>query len=142
MNENELLPGNWVRVDSIREKYGMVTENYHTVDSAPGIRMISVSGKGTGARYCVRLSETQPILISPKLLEMNGFVEDGEGYMYFTDQYHIIIDCSASGKLTIDIKNDLEKTMYRREDVNDYYLHSLQNALSLCEIKKKLMPYE
>lgn len=142
MNENELLPGNWVRINSIREKFGLVTENYSTVDTAPGIRMISVSGRGTGARYCVRLSEAQPIPIDPRLLELNGFVEDGKGYTYFTDEYYIIIDCSATGKLTIDIKNSLKKTRYLGEDVDVLYLHNLQNALSLCEVNKKLMPYE
>jgi predicted DNA-binding ArsR family transcriptional regulator len=67
------------------------------------------------------LDELEPILITPEILEMNGFTEN---YRY--DALSYIQSCGAVTGIHINGKNGEMEEMYFK------YVHEVQNALRLC----------
>ena len=71
--------------------------------------------------------EIEPISLTPKILEKNGFVDEMSNYAYRTDNYNVCYYC-ADERLSINKYGAIL-------DVHCFYVHQLQHALRLCGIK-------
>jgi hypothetical protein len=124
MEANELMIGDWVWYDNqphqIRQ-LGIFGEN-RDGDNYPAVCV----GKPNGFGLILERNEIEPILLTPKILESNGFVDEISNYAYKTDNYHICYYCEDE-RLSINKYGAIL-------DVHCFYVHQLQHALRLCGI--------
>lgn len=81
--------------------------------------------------------ELEPIPLTPKILEKNGFSQDPlNGHIFVFQEKSgevIYYECGPKYGLTID--NQLATI----QDLKINYVHQLQNALRLCGIEKEIV---
>ena len=122
MKSNELIIGDWVyRPDC----YDQVKEIRHT-----GIIGID------NMRGLIIFSELEPIPLTPKILEKNGFkYKEGETGMYgVTTAPHYICD-----GVPFEVFCDGEPfAIWFKEPINIKFVHQFQHALRLCGIEKEI----
>ena len=71
------------------------------------------------------MASLSPIPLTPEILEKNGFVQDGESWWY--QDFRIVLSTSKGVSLVCG------------RQVKFCYIHQLQHALRLCEIKKEIV---
>lgn len=122
LTASDLMVGDWVRIN-YRNKVVQVTE---IVDKAIGTTAISPLSE----------DEFEPILLTPEILEKNGFTKelrlyywvqekDGEttaGVYYWVDEKYVNIAGYEDDGVTISCP----------------YVHILQHALKICGIDKNI----
>lgn len=115
MKANELMIGDWVVVGSGEPfKVGIIDPDFLFWD------------------------EVQPILLTPEILEKNGFKEDGDGV--YRDSNSYFIPTYQSGFDIGTWETHIEPT----EGIGDFsgnlkYIHELQHALRLCGVEKDVV---
>lgn len=114
MKTTELMIGNWVTGKKWRENPFQITRIHDSGRFIYGKTVNSTVGP-------FLLDELEPILITPEILEMNGFTED---YRYGDLSY--IQSRGAVTGIHINGKNGEMREMYFK------YVHEVQNALCLC----------
>ena len=131
MKTNELMVDDYVRIKSTKQiiKLTVIDSTYDEVSYFDG----EAEGELT-----IKLSNIEPIELTPEILEKNGFtkggmfgeryylaVEDFEIYIYFASVNTQLIIEKRNGKKIINL-------------LNVEYLHILQHALKLCGIEKTI----
>lgn len=114
MKMTELMIGNWVTGKKWRENPFQITRINDSGKFIYGKTVNSTVGP-------FLLDELEPILITPEMLERNGFTED---YRY-GDLSYIQSRGTVTG-IHINGKNGEMREMYFK------YVHEVQNALRLC----------
>ena len=109
----DLMVGDWVRIK--------ITQYNTTVTN------IDANSVYTEAAFPIRYDEIEPISLTPKILEKNGFSAD-----YCNDDLSYAQSCGDVIGIHISGKNGLMDEMYFK------YVHQLQHALKLCEIDKTI----
>ena len=134
MKAKELIVGDYVICQSIKEKYARITEIYLTLDEKPK-RMVALNARG--ARYCVPIESVEPIPLKRIHLTKNGFkatnAEDTE--FVYRDGYEVkvMIDADIVDSIFLSIEF-AEKNMWKEIK----YVHELQQAMRIMECDKEI----
>lgn len=135
MDSKTLMVGDWVEILKCAEKYSKIQEIYATT-SYESSRMVRVVHN---YNYCLREDEIQPIPITPKFLEKNGFKKikdplhlepywkrgeyEDQGLIYIWPEEHSIhirrLSNESSKSCEINL-NDIK------------YVHEFQHILRCC----------
>lgn len=144
MKANELMIGDWVYVSKD------FTQKYHKIralsnDEGAVLRGIYVNEYGIENNSVFSPNDTEPIPLTPEILEKNGFKP-------YIPEYHIetVYACQ-------DVSNAIADELYAlwpyqdgsfylllRVDGKDmvrmyvHYIHQLQHALRLCNVSKEI----
>ena len=126
MKANELMIGDWVWYNNqphqIRQ-LGIFGEN-RDGDDYPAVCV----GKPNGVGLILERNEIEPILLTPEILEKNGFSKN-----YHEDDLSYAQSCGDVIGIHIYGTNGLMEEMYFE------YVHELQHALRLCGIEKEIL---
>lgn len=127
MNTEELMIGDWVKISHLN-KIGKV----YRIDRA--------NGKGNGFAAVIDgdyyEGNLEPIPLTSEILEKNGFEYKGKelGLYGVTIAPHYVRD-----DVPFEVFCDGEPfAIWFKEPINIKYIHQLQHALRLCEIKKEI----
>ena len=106
----------------------MITEgNTITLDAPPEIK---------DGRTYVPIEFIEPVPLTTEILEKNGFVKDeNDDNMYYWN-WSVIDDCMSYDKETSKVRIFSVSGLTFVKIVQ--YVHELQHALRLCEIKKEI----
>lgn len=91
----------------------------------------------------VRESLLEPILLTPEILEKNGFVLKPDGWLWckeegIDDKNYIFIQFrKGCDEVRLVELNFVNKVLAKYEQI--HYAHELQHALRLCGIKKEIV---
>lgn len=132
MEAKELMIGDWVQVPSLIDN----VEHYDAWCKVKQLRDCDLDVVGFKE---LKYSEIIPILLTPEILEKNGFVK-------FVGSQYVLPKCSAGVILTkikempnangiwlVAIKNG-----YTDARIVITYVHELQHALRLCGVEKEI----
>ncbi len=126
MKANELMIGDWVWYNNqphqIRQ-LGIFGEN-RDGDDYPAVCV----GKPNGVGLILERNEIEPILLTPEILEKNGFSKN-----YHEDDLSYAQSCGDVIGIHIYGTNGLMEEMLFK------YVHELQHALRLCGIEKEIL---
>lgn len=93
---------------------------------------------------CPKISEIEPIPLTPEILEKNGFTNYGESWYIPKTEDHVMVGFHMY-ETTINISKDKVSfhisvpCKYRSCDSNrKVFVHELQHALRLCGITKEI----
>lgn len=143
MKANELMVGDWVQ-NPLGWKAQVQSIRYVNTIKDEWEWLVKIGINNNTFQNNLSLNEIAPILLTPKILEENGFVEN-RGVtswkfetkredlidIYGYDEYHLSInieDTHGSGKGYRWMLNNLVI----------FYVHQLQHALRLCGIEKEI----
>lgn len=135
MKANELMIGDWVWYDNqphqIRQ-LGVFGEN-RDGDSYPAVCV----GKPNGIGLMLERNEIDPIPLTPKILEKNGFtLKEEEKGMYGV----AIAPYYTRDDVPFEVFCDGEPfAIWFKDPVNIKYVHQLQHAIRLCGIEKEII---
>jgi len=128
----DLMVGDWVRIK--------ITQHNTTVTN------IDANSVYTEAAFPIRYDEIEPILLTPEILEKNGFVANKHVYPYPYYEY-----TNEEDKLKIGFAFPQgNRTSYKDpwvyidsecvfvEHLPCIFVHQLQHTLRLCEIEKEI----
>ena len=118
MKATELMIGNWVTGKKWRENPFQITRINDGGKFVYGKTVNSTVGP-------FLLDELESILITPEILEMNGFTED---YRYGDLSYNQ--SCGTVTGIHFNGENGEMEEMYLK------YVHEVQNALRLCGLNE------
>lgn len=121
----DLMIGDWVRWKDDGEFY-QISEIDEVVEGEAHVCFI-------GYNYMVHLDEIEPILITPEVLEKNGFHEEWDEDIKLMVCDTIIVETGNNYKLYKDGKMYLRRVLAPL-----YYVHQLQHALRLCGVEKTI----
>ena len=130
MRPEELMIGDYVIRKNVPNEILIVD----TIDSIRDIVYLDLDGLG----ITERLTNIEPIPLTPEILKKNGFVKQAyDGWLISVDngrrQIEYRTDC-CKGLLRIEHnKKPFSKLMIKVK-----YVHELQHALRLCNINKKI----
>lgn len=137
MKANELMIGDWVYVSKD------FTQKYHKIralsnDEDAVLRGIYVNEYGVENNSVFSLNDTEPIPLTPEILEKNGFVN-----VENTQTSTIIYSFSDSlFRIGVFDFNHITMDSYYTDSSCDIFVssvHELQHALRLCGIEKEIM---
>ena len=127
MKANELMIGDWVQ---------------HPVymGNLVPCRVVGISTEitvefETGARKYEALKFAQPIPLTNKILELNGWEYGDWGDENYTDEYYTFDD---DFDIHIDDTGNFEIRTVDGQTIKIKYVHELQHALKLCGIDKNI----
>lgn len=148
MRANELMLGDWVLHDG--EPYQIRQLGIYGEDRDGKDYPAVCVGKPKGIGLIVERDEIEPIPLTPKILEKNGFKktldeDDTECYRHYNraaDGYiKITLYDDGDGSWSIEIVNydkfDDNEIKYKNE-FSFLKIHELQHALRLCGINKEI----
>ena len=117
MKANELMIGDWV------------LDGNHIAQ----VVLLTCDGIiGTTFNESSNIEVVEPILLTPEILEKNGFKLDKEdGWWWLTPK--IGITFWEEGDIELEFENK-----HSSVDIHIKYLHQLQHALRLCGIEKEI----
>lgn len=146
MKANELMIGDWVKIKTygVSDKYER-TEAYIYVKVAEiGSGLITVEYNNDikePYRICEN-TEIEPILLTPEILEKNGFVLKPDGWLWYKekgieDQNYIFIQFRKKcDEVRLCELNFVNKVLAKYERMHN--VHELQHAMRLCGIEKEI----
>ena len=136
MKANELMIGDWIRIDE-PDKYAGATGQiqslmYHREGDAAYFHVFIQDRLGHVLRD-VCSDDIRPIPLTPEILEKNGFHE----------KWDRDIKLMACDTITIEIGDNYKfykdgKMYLRRVLAPLYYVHQLQHAFRICGIEKEI----
>ena len=91
----------------------------------------------TSDREDVGLDGVEPIPLTTEILEKNGFVKDEKDDNMYYWNWCVIDDCMSYDKETSKVRIFSVSGLTFVKILQ--YVHELQNALRLCEIKKEIV---
>lgn len=123
MEANKLMIGDWVEcVDSTHKE--KVYAQIDAIEEGQTCILVRLDN----CNWFLDISFIKPIPLTPEILEKNGFSVD-----YRNDDLSYAQSCGDVIGIHIYGKNGLMDEMYFK------YVHQLQHALRLCEIKKEII---
>lgn len=136
MNANELMIGDWIRIDEPDKYAGAAGQIRSLMDHREGDAAyfhVFIQDKLGYVSREVCSDDIRPIPLTPAILEKNGFHE----------KWDRDIKLMACDTITIEIGNNyklfMDGKMYLRRVLAPlYYVHQLQHALKICRIEKTI----
>lgn len=123
MKTKELMLGDWI-YHPLFERHFKVIEIYEKCVFTDGVKPVLED-------------QLEPIFISSKILEKNGFQYDGE-YVLADDYYDITAKLISDGIWQIEYEC-VEMSGIPSSRVNVSYVHEFQHFLLLCGIEKEIV---
>lgn len=127
MKATDLMIGDWV----IRRGVPEEPMRLYNMNASRGIAYLDQDGRGVAELF----ENIEPILLTPQILEKNGF--DSRGAQFF---------CDKIGMIWWKDNIFMFSKYTRHEDlptenisINIGYVHELQHALKLCGIEKEII---
>lgn len=140
MEAKDLMIGDWVWYDN--QPYLIRQLGIFGVDRDGEDFPAVCVGKPTGIGLIIERNEIEPILLTPEILEKNGWVYNDEDEKFFPQTW-------VGGGLMLQGESDcgyriVVTSDYDDEDTNNtpfviLYVHELQHALRLRRIKKEII---
>lgn len=117
MKANELMIGDWVIVNTYPEKVKLIGET-----------LIKVWNRDNS----IDVDDVSPIPLTAEILEKNGFIRFGTGYILERERFGLVNPSSPNNYL------DNYWLRISIKAVHIEYVHELQHALRLCGIEKEI----
>ena len=134
MKANGLMIGDWVLYDG---EPNIITEVSEIIHGEATVCFV-------GNNYMADMDEIEPILLTPEILEKNGFTKStpppgihAKCYELDNkkDKYNLTIaDYNKYKRLLLNVDSEDSECFNIKCD----YVHELQHALRLCRIKKEI----
>lgn len=127
MKPNELMVGDWVIRRGVSEESMRICD----INVSAGTVYLDQDRRGVTEKF----ENIEPILLTPDILEMNGFVCADLPFEDFYEGYGLSIyrEDYADGHSNWYIICGINVSM------NVTHVHELQHALKLCEIEKEII---
>ena len=142
MKANELMIGDWVMCENKYYQYYAPELNIHN-DISDDLWM-----KKDSMGYYTGFNDIEPIPLTPKILEKNGWKKEFDKKPYMTfyhleDEKYWLMWCISEHTLDIQRQNKTLLDQYNlcaeRVVIACNYIHELQHALRLCGIDKEIV---
>ena len=128
MKVEDLMLGDWVQ--------GFVPDSYSTIYGIFNEQRIAIIAEPSKAYIELSIDDIQPIPLTPKILQKNGFEYlKNCGYEYYDDVVLVRYD---TWNERLIIMNDLD-VVFDSKDYSSMCVHELQHALRLCGIDKEVV---
>ena len=153
MKATDLMIGDYVFWDCVTHKVDfdgdVMTDRGYEVSkhiikvSSVNESCITFKSLKDGSQISIREEDLSPILLTPEILEKNGFVVGYKQVDYeqiSITYYHIWSDFYLDlygGEILLKIRRDCDFTFFGI--ISCKYVHALQHALRLCGIEKEVI---
>ena len=127
MEANELMIGDWVKVDQTTETVKAKVLGVHK----DGVINYEVDYSGIRATNQIHTDYVSPIKLTEEILVKNGFKKESQtidgDYCKYTLPRFVLNWCDTDG------------FWYQNGDITPNHVHTLQHLLRLCGIEKELI---